>query len=393
MPNQEDGEQPTEAPTFEEVWSAMPSGFAGSLFNCLERCDQLHLMQVSSRLAMDSKRDELWEMVALERFGLNREEFQCGWWKTCVQLYHYLDDSVALCTYVQQQNAFSLGYINRDIKERIQHQLLSMIELTSNGRDIGSRRHLFRLHVIKYLVRLLSCTIMGIRDLVCGALANLICIQNGNGTSTGAAKSNDDLRECMSHAIEQCRGDRQLKDLLLSPQVCECGPGPTKHAARVLLNMTFPADQVLCGAKDIWEGYIAAKSNHPTVDDELCFHHHTTSSWQITYRHGSGRVYRNAAVNWTVSQRGALQGTGRTDEPEAPLTLEGYIHSRPGIHNVEFTVAFGNRGKPYGPLPIAHIAFWSSKQQDKMWGVWEVGSSPDQYKLGTGGVFCMTRVS
>ncbi|RHY12606.1 hypothetical protein DYB30_007369 [Aphanomyces astaci] len=273
-----------------------------------------------------------------------------------------------------------------------------MVELTANGRDVGSRRQLLDLNVIKCLLRLLSSNIMGICDLVCGALANLICIQHNPHVSSCLGNDNaDNLKLQMRQLVEQSRGDRAFRDMLLSPQVCESGPGPTKHAARVLLNLAFHYDQVLCHVVDIWEGYISSKPSHLTIDNDLCFQQPqgSTSKWHIMYRHGSGRAYLDTTiVDLTLSKRGdTMQGTGSTTKPQASLTLHGQMHSRPGIHNCEFHIAFDNRGRPYGPLPIAHIGYWSSMHADKMWGVWEVGSSPDQFKLGTGGVFLMKKVS
>ncbi|KAF0719907.1 Aste57867_704 [Aphanomyces stellatus] len=374
--------------SFDAVWTVLPGGFASRLLCFLGREDQLHLIRTSQRIAADTRRDEMWELVGLERFRLASAP-QGSWGDTCNRLYGAISETTALCEYVQGQNIFSLGYINRDIKERIQHQLLAMIDLTSTARnDLASRRHLAELNIVKHLTRLLSSNIMGICDLVCTALGNLICISSG--ASNQAEIDASDLRSQLCQSVESSRGDRMLKELLLSPHVPECGPGPTKHAARVLVNMVFPDEQLLCAIEDVWEGYIVAKASHPTLDDELCLKKHEKTTWRIMYRHCTGRVYANATVDMHLGVLGQLEGHGYTDK-EVEMDLTGELHSRPGIHNCEFRATFINRGRPTD-LPIAHIGFWSSLHPDKIWGVWEVGSSTDQYKLGSGGIFLMKAI-
>ncbi|KAH9134899.1 hypothetical protein LEN26_006661 [Aphanomyces euteiches] len=272
-----------------------------------------------------------------------------------------------------------LSYINRDIKERIQDQLLSIIDLTSSGLDIVSRIFLAQRGVVKHLNRLLGSNTMAISDLACAALANFVCVLSSKDECTTRAQLNE--------SVEQVRGTRGLKELLLSPLVSESGPGPTKHASRVFINMLFPQHQVICQVRDVWEGYILTEpALRPSVDEDLDHLKQLDGVWDISYRHCSGQDYNHLVVETAATPRGEIHGSGRDNKGQS-IKLTGTLTSKPGVHNCEFSFTFDNQGKPYGPRPILHIGFWSSLHRDRIWGVWEVGTSPDQHKLGTGGIF------
>ncbi|KAF0736725.1 hypothetical protein Ae201684_007172 [Aphanomyces euteiches] len=362
----------------DEEPSVIPIAFASRLLSCVDRQDQWHLKLTSAQTARDLECDEVWELVGLERFRLP-SSCHGQWLQSCTRRYQALNDAVALCTYMQRQNVFSLSYINRDIKERIQDQLLSIIDLTSSGLDIVSRIYLAQRGVVKHLGRLLGSNTMAISDLACAALANFVCVLSSKDEST--------IRAQLIESVEQVRGTRGLKELLLSPLVSESGPGPTKHAARVFINMLFPQHQVICQVRDVWEGYILTEpALRPSVDEDLDHLKQLDGVWDISYRHCSGQDYNHLVIETAATPRGDIHGSGRDNKGQS-IKLTGTLTSKPGVHNCEFSVTFDNQGKPYGPRPILHIGFWSSLHRDRIWGVWEVRTSPDQHKLGTGGIF------
>ncbi|KDO29193.1 hypothetical protein SPRG_05435 [Saprolegnia parasitica CBS 223.65] len=251
-----------------------------------------------------------------------------------------------------------------------------MVQLTANVYDTVTRDELGRRHVIKVLLRLLSSNVMGICDVACTALGN--CVAQSTSSSNQV-----EVPSPFVAVIDQLRGDRALKELLLSPRVAECGPGPTKHASRALVNMLFPNASIVCLDIDVWEGYIVAKQANERLDDTLAMPVH--ESWRISYRLGSGRQYMEGSMKLSTCMR---HGAGVSSKGES-FRVDGARHERNGVHNWTFETSFDNDGRPYGPLPISHMAFWSSQHADLMWGVWEVGASHQQHKLGTGGVFFM----
>ncbi|OQR84324.1 hypothetical protein THRCLA_10842 [Thraustotheca clavata] len=362
--------------TFSVVWSAIPIEFGAHVLSYLNRNDQIRFLMTNRGIFLDLKNDSMWELVGRSRFQLT-DSSHGQWRKDCDRIYFALSESIKLCQYIKNQNAFSLGYINRDIKERIQSQILSMVLLTSNILDTKSREVLMNLDALRCLLRLANSSVMGICDTACTAIANCLA-QSG---------TNQSIENSFTSSMEHYRGTRVLRDLLLSPAVAESGPGPTKQASRTLVNFLIPEANIICSNIDVWEGYIVEKQNDEMLDSALRMK--VNGTWIIEYRHCSGTIYMEASIHINKPDNSHnVTGSGSSSKDEQ-FTLSGQIADRNGVHNLLFDTKFSNNGLPYGPLPILHRAFWSSMHPKVVWGVWEVGTSPHQHSLGTGGVFYM----
>ena len=120
-----------------------------------------------------------------------------------------------------------------------------------------------------------------------------------------------------------------LKELLLSPRVAECGPGPTKHASRALVNMLFPNASIVCLDIDVWEGYIVAKQANERLDDTLAMPIH--DAWRISYRLGSGRQYMEGSMKLSTCMR---HGAGSSSKGES-FRVDGARHERNGVAQLD----------------------------------------------------------